>query len=87
MNKKSPCLREYIQSMWPALWMSGVMAVPVLFLAMIFKYRPEMFVLITQILCGAAVYFGLMLYSQRTLVSEIRDMLWNKSRSIEIKNA
>ena len=81
MNKKSPCLREYIQSMWPSLWMSGIMAAVVLFSMVFLQNLPDLFILITQILCGTAVYLGLMMYSQKMLVFEIKDMIWNKSVS------
>ncbi len=76
-----PCLREYIQSMWPSLWMSGVMAAVVLFSMVFLQNLPDLFILITQILCGTAVYLGLMIYSQKMLVFEIKDMIWNKSVS------
>jgi len=76
-----PCLREYIQSMWPSLWMSGIMAAVVLFSMVFLQNLPDLFILIIQILCGTAVYLGLMIYSQKMLVFEIKDMIWNKSVS------
>ena len=78
MNKKSPCLWEYIQSMWPSLWMSGVMAAVVLLSMVFVQNLPDLFILITQILCGTAVYLGLMMYSQKMLVVEIKNMVLNR---------
>lgn len=79
MNKKSPCLREYIQSIWPSLWMSGIMAAVVLFSMLFRQNLPDLFILLTQILCGSAVYLGLMMYKQKMFVAEIRDMVWGKN--------
>jgi len=58
------------------------MAVAVLFSEVFLQSLPNLFVLITQILCGAAVYIGLMMYSQRMLVTEIRDMIFNKGVTV-----
>jgi O-antigen/teichoic acid export membrane protein len=73
-----PCLREYIQSMWPSLWMSGAMAVVVLFSGLFLQNMPKLLILIMQLLCGVLVYIGLMNYTQKMLVVEIRNMVWGK---------
>lgn len=73
-----PCLHEYITSMWPSLWMSGIMAAVVLFSMVFLQNLPDLFILITQVLCGTAVYLGLMMYKQRMFVAEIRDIVWGK---------
>jgi len=73
------CLREYIQSMWPSLWISGVMAIAVFFSGIFLQCMPDLPLLIIQIMCGAAVYLGLMIYGQKMLVVEIRDMVWRKT--------
>ena len=74
-----PCLREYVQSMWPALWMSGTMAFTVLFSGLFIINIHALFILITQILCCVVVYFSLMIYSQKTLLDEIKKMIWSKT--------
>lgn len=76
-----PCLREYIQSMWPSLWTSGIMAVAVLSSGVFLQNMPDLFVLITQILCGAAVYLGLMMYKQKKFVIEIKNMVLSRGVS------
>jgi O-antigen/teichoic acid export membrane protein len=71
-----PCLREYIQSMWPSFWMSGAMGISALCIGLFLQNMPDLPLLIIQVLCGVAVYLGLMIYSQKMLVVEIRDMVW-----------
>jgi len=73
------CLRAYIQSMWPALWVSGVMAFGVFIAGLIFQNASQSIILIIQILCGSAVYLSLMLYRQKTFVEEIKNMVLEKS--------
>lgn len=72
-----PCLHEYIASMWPSFWMSGMMAIAVLFPGIFLQNMPELLILIMQVLCGTAVYLGLMFYNQKMFVVEIKDMIWN----------
>jgi len=72
------CLPEYIASMWPSLWISAVMAIAVLFSGVFLQDMSELLILITQILCGMGVYLGLMMYSQKMLVVEIKNMLLNR---------
>jgi len=78
VNKKNPCLREYITSMWPSLWMSAAMAVAVLFSGIFLQNMPDLLILIIQVLCGAVLYLGLMIYSQKILVVEIKNMVLNR---------
>lgn len=75
------CLREYVHSMWPALWMSMVMIGVVLCIVLIIHSMPPRILLIIQILCGIAVYIGLMMYSQKVLVVEIKNMVLNRDIS------
>ncbi|OEU66517.1 MAG: colanic acid exporter [Desulfobacterales bacterium PC51MH44] len=77
-----PCLREYIQRMWPSLWTSGAMAIAVLFSGIFLQNMPYLPLLIIQILCGAAVYIGLMMYSQKMFVNEIKDMIFNEGVTV-----
>ena len=72
------CLREYVNSMWPSFWMSGAMGMSVLCLGVFLQNMPELFLLITQIMCGIAVYLGLIMYSQKMFVYEIKDMIWSR---------
>lgn len=73
-----PCLRDYIQSMWPSLWMSTVMAVTVMVSGILLPTVPLQVKLVLQILCGVATYTGLVFFSQRALVVEIKSMIWGK---------
>ena len=73
-----PCLRQYVSSMWPALWMSATMGGVVLCIGVVLQNSPQQFLLIMQILCGVVVYLGLMMYSQKMFVFEIKDMIWNR---------
>ena len=77
-----PCLREYIQSMWPSLWMSAAMAVVVLFSGIFLQDMPELLILIMQLLCGMMVYLGLMIYNQKMFVVEIKNMVLNRGVTV-----
>ena len=76
-----PCLYEYVSSMWPSLWMSAVMGGAVLCIGIFFQNFSQQLLLIIQILCGIVIYSGLMIYNQRTFVSEIKEMLWPEKGS------
>ena len=73
-----PCVREYASSMWPSLWISAVMGGTVLAVGVFFQSFPKHVLLIVQILCGVAVFGGLMIYTQRLLVLEIKEMVWSR---------
>ncbi|MCD4676671.1 MAG: polysaccharide biosynthesis C-terminal domain-containing protein [Desulfobacula sp.] len=73
-----PFLREYVSSMWPSLWMSAVMAGTVLCVELFLQNSPQQFLLIMQVICGAVVYLGLIIYNQKMFVFEIKDMIWNR---------
>lgn len=73
-----PCLRAYIQSMWPALWMSLIMVAIVLMADLSFIIPAQLIILIIQIVCGIAVYLFLMSLSYKTLIIEIRNILVQK---------
>lgn len=70
-----PCLREYVMSMWPALWMSVLMMLAVLATGVLLHNAAPLMALIMQVGCGVAVFGGLVLLSQRTIVSEIKNIL------------
>ena len=70
-----PCLYEYVSSMWPSLWMSAVMGGAVLCIGIFFQNLPQHIFLIIQILCGIVIYSGLMIYSQKAFVIEIKEMV------------
>jgi len=74
-----PCLREYIGSMWHALWMSAVMAVAVFAVGLFTQTVPHQVTLIIQVLCGVAVYVGLMFHNQRIFVTDIKQLIFGKS--------
>lgn len=74
-----PCLREYMRCMWPALWMSGVMAGVVMLLMPVFQTTSLQVTLILQLLCGIGIYLGLALYTQNILVLEIKSLIWGNA--------
>lgn len=71
-----PCLYEYVSSMWPSLRMSAVMGGAVLCIGIFLQDLPQQPLLITQILSGVAIYVGLIIYKQKKLVSEVKEMVW-----------
>ncbi|MGB2599776.1 MAG: MOP flippase family protein [Candidatus Omnitrophota bacterium] len=73
-----PCLREYISSMWPSLLMSVAMGGAVFCTSVFLQKLPQELLLTTQVLCGVTVFLGLMVYTQRKVVVEIKEMLWSK---------
>jgi uncharacterized membrane protein len=75
-----PCLRDYVASMWPSLWMSMVMGATVFIMNIFLKESSRQLILMAQTLLGMLVYFVLMFYSQKPLLVEIKDLvLWRKS--------
>jgi len=76
-----PCLREYVSSMWPSLWMSGIMGVAVLCVGLFLQNSQQQFLLIMQVLCGAVVYLSLIVYTQKVFVAEIKEMVWGRIAS------
>ena len=75
------CLREYTGAMWPALWMTGGMALTVLVVGFLFQQLNQPLSLIVQILTGIVVYFSLLLYWQKPLFSEVKNMVIGKATS------
>ena len=43
---------------------------------------PELLILIIQILCGMGGYIGLMIYNQKMLVVEIKNMVLNSEVAV-----
>jgi PST family polysaccharide transporter/lipopolysaccharide exporter len=78
-----PCLSEYIQSMWPSLWMSGATAVAVFAAGLLFQSSSQPVVLIIQVLCGAVVYLGLMFCNQKMLLVDIKNMAVNRGVAVD----
>ena len=73
-----PCLKDYVASIWPALWMSGVMAGAVFLVGSIAKDLPFLTLLIIQILCGLGIYSLLIIFKQRELITEVKSVIWNR---------
>jgi hypothetical protein len=73
-----PCLRDYVQSMWPTLWISGLMAGVVMLPDMLVHSIPVHVKLLLQVLFGVATYLGLMLFTQRKVLVEIRSVICGK---------
>ena len=74
-----PCLRKYIQSMWPSLRSSGIMACIVITAGIFLKTLPQQINLIIQILIGLLVYISLMLYSEKMMALEMINIFWKKN--------
>ena len=72
------CLREYILSMWPALWMSVVMGMAVYAVDRLLTGVSEPASLITQILFGGLVYLGLLYCSQKQFWKDLKYMITNE---------
>jgi lipopolysaccharide exporter len=77
-----PCLRDYIQSMWPSLWMSGLMAGAVFFIAGFLRTEPAPIILIIQVLTGTVLFLVLMICSQKTLLNEMKSLFFNKGVAV-----
>jgi lipopolysaccharide exporter len=73
-----PCLHEYIHSMWPSLWMSGVMMVAVFAVGSLPYTASQPIILIIQVLCGVTIYLGLMIWNQKMFLDEIKNMVLNR---------
>ncbi len=73
-----PCLREYIASMWPSFWMSIVMAFAVFLSSELIKNMSAWILLVIQVLTGMIVYFSLIMFCQKNLIYEIKNMLLKK---------
>jgi len=81
----SPCLHDYIQSMWPALWMSGALAATVLVVGFPIQTTSRLVIFILQIMCGVTVYLVLMVCSQKMLLNEIKSLVFKKNITIDKK--
>jgi hypothetical protein len=82
-SKEIPCLFAYIQRLWPSLWMRGAKAVAVVAAGLLFQSSSQPEVLIIQVLCGAAVYLGLMLCNQKMLLVDIKNMVFNREVAVD----
>ena len=78
-NIFGPCLREYIESMWPALWTSVAMALSVAALGEVFHRSPLWPLLAIQIIFGFAVYLALFCLGQRSIIDEVKELFWSKA--------
>lgn len=73
-----PCLNEYVSSIWSSIWMSIIMGVTVFFIGIVFNYIQPQILLSIQVVIGAAIYLIMALCCQRTLILEMKEMLWRK---------
>lgn len=73
------CLRDYINSMWPSLWMAGIMTIIVYMAGILLQSCPLQVILIIQVLCGIIIYFGLMIYVEKPLIVDVRNLVWKKN--------
>jgi lipopolysaccharide exporter len=79
-----PCLAEYVQSMWPPLLMSGIMAGGVIVVSTLFQGVSPSASLIVQIFCGVLFFMCLLFYNQKEILNEIKHVLF-KREGIVIK--
>jgi lipopolysaccharide exporter len=77
-----PCLGEYVATMSPALGMSGLMAVAVFFIAGLLRTTPAPIILIIQVLTGAVLFLGLMRCSQKTLLNEMKSLIFSNGVAV-----
>jgi O-antigen/teichoic acid export membrane protein len=77
-----PCLREYIDSTFPALVISVLMGGAVFCLGSVLKALPDHALLVTQVLSGILIYFALTLYKQRELAHEITAIILPKRSTL-----
>ena len=75
-NLLGSCLREYSYTLWPALWMSAIMALSLFVIRISFGTFSRTSLLIIQIVGGFTAYVGLIFYFQRVLLFEIRDKVF-----------
>ncbi len=73
------CLHAYIQSMWPPLLASAIMACIVFTVGTFLKTVPQQLILIIQVMSGLLVYIGLMIYSDKIMILEIINMFWKQN--------
>ncbi len=72
-----PCFKTYIYNLFPATWASFFMTVAVYFVTLtVIDHIPMLYVLVLQIFIGAAVYIPTALYLSRTLVNEIKSLMF-----------
>lgn len=74
-----PCLRHYVGSMWPSLWMSIVMLCAVVFVGISLQNTSGHLTLAMQILSGIATYLGLAFYTDKNLTNEIKGFVLKKA--------
>ena len=70
-----PCLRGYVMSMWPSLWISGLMMLAVFTTGILLQNVAQLTALIMQICCGVFVFGILVLCSQRAIIAEIKSII------------
>ncbi|QCQ20829.1 MOP flippase family protein [Desulfoglaeba alkanexedens] len=73
-----PCLRDYVQSMWPALWMSAVMGAVICAIGALFQNDSRLIIFILQVFIGSAVFISLFFFNEKILFNELKSMLFNR---------
>lgn len=74
-----PCLRDYIKSMCPALWMSVGMGVVVFAVELLYQAASRPILLTIQIILGGATFLLLLFCTQKQLVTEIKHLILNSA--------
>jgi O-antigen/teichoic acid export membrane protein len=70
-----PCVREYIGSMWPLLWISGVMGLALLGINNFVSDISPRVSLVIQVISGIVIYGTLMNFIKKNIVQEIKEMV------------
>lgn len=74
-----PCLRRYVGSMWPSLWISILMFCVVVVVGVSLQNTSGHLAFAIQILSGTATYLGLVFYTDRSLINEIKGFVLQKA--------
>ena len=73
------CFNEYFSSMWPAFWISTIMAMTVFSVSMGLHNMSPSIILALEILIGASVYLFLFYIRQKPLLIEIKEIILGKT--------
>jgi len=73
-----PFLKEYLRSIWPAFWVSTIMALCVMLIGLAVPNLRNLKFLLLQIFCGMGIYVILAYVSQKSLMVELIGLLWKK---------
>ena len=73
-----PALREYLKTMWPAAWMSMIMATVTLAARILLQELPAILLLPLCISLGGFVYLSLVWFLQRSQFTDLTQLVFSK---------